>query len=208
MEHQLLKLNVNDHVEKKQGLSYLSWAWAWQEALKIDPTASFTVHTFDKQPYMNVNGTGMVWVSVSLGSRTRTCFLPVMDHRNKPIQNPDAFQVNTAIMRCMTKCLALHGLGLYIYAGEDLPEETVEKVEKVETLESKDIPNKEDLLFFAEKLLENLSMQDTEKALRGYWKANQEKIDELKNKMPELYKDVQAKFAAKKKAILEGAENE
>lgn len=151
----------------------------------------------------------MVWVSVSMGNRTRTCFLPVMDHRNKPITNPDAFQVNTAIMRCMTKCLALHGLGLYIYAGEDLPEEAVE-VERVEVekLESTDNPNKEDLLFFAEKLVENLSLQDTEKALRGYWKANQEKIDELKNKMPEVYKDVQGKFAAKKKAILEGAENE
>ena len=124
----LLELNVQDHVEKKNGLSYLSWAWAWAEALKADPSATFHVDTFQRAdgtsvPYMDINGTAMVWVRTTLFGKTMTCFLPVMDHRNKPIQNPDSFQVNTAIMRCMTKCLALHGLGLYIYAGEDLPEQ-------------------------------------------------------------------------------------
>jgi hypothetical protein len=124
----LLELNVQDHVEKKNGLTYLSWAWAWAEALKADPTATFHVDTFQRAdgttvPYMDINGTAMVWVRTTLFGKEMTCFLPVMDHRNKPIQNPDSFQVNTAIMRCMTKCLALHGLGLYIYAGEDLPEQ-------------------------------------------------------------------------------------
>lgn len=124
----LLELNVQDHVEKKNGLTYLSWAWAWAEALKADPTATFHVDTFQRAdgttiPYMDINGTGMVWVRVTMFGKEMSCFLPVMDHRNKPIQNPDSFQVNTAIMRCMTKCLALHGLGLYIYAGEDLPEQ-------------------------------------------------------------------------------------
>jgi hypothetical protein len=122
----LLKLNVQDHVEKKNGLTYLSWAWAWAEALKADPTATFHVDTFQRAdgttiPYMDINGTAMVWVRTTLFGKEMTCMLPVMDHRNKPIQNPDAFQVNTAIMRCMTKCLALHGLGLNLYAGEDLP---------------------------------------------------------------------------------------
>jgi len=124
----LLKLNVQDHVEKKNGLTYLSWAFAWAEALKADPTATFHVDTFQRAdattiPYMDINGTAMVWVRTTLFSKEMTCMLPVMDHRNKPIQNPDAFQVNTAIMRCLTKCLAMHGLGLYIYAGEDLPED-------------------------------------------------------------------------------------
>lgn len=124
----LLELNVQDHVEKKNGLTYLSWAWAWAEALKADPTATFHVDTFQRAdgttvPFMDINGTAMVWVRTTLFGKEMTCFLPVMDHRNKPIQNPDSFQVNTAIMRCMTKCLALHGLGLYIYAGEDLPEQ-------------------------------------------------------------------------------------
>ena len=119
----LLKKNVNDHVEKKNNLSYLSWAWAWAEALKADPTATFKVEMFDDKCYMDINGTGMVWVTVTMFNKPMTCQLPVMDYRNKPIPNPDAFAVNTAIMRCMTKALSLHGLGLYIYAGEDLPEE-------------------------------------------------------------------------------------
>jgi len=119
----LLKVNVNEHTEKKNNLTYLSWAWAWAEALKADSTATFDVQSFEGKPYMDVNGTGMVWVTVTMFGQPRTCMLPVMDYKNKPILNPDAFAVNTAIMRCMTKALALHGLGLYIYAGEDLPED-------------------------------------------------------------------------------------
>ena len=121
----LLKLNVNDHTEKKNGLTYLSWAWAWAEALKADPAATFEVKSFNYDgailPFMAMNGTAMVWVTVTMFGKPMTCFLPVMDHRNKAIVNPDAFQVNTAIMRCMTKALSLHGLGLYIYNGDDLP---------------------------------------------------------------------------------------
>ena len=119
----LLKKNVNEHVEKKNGLSYLSWAWAWAEALKADPKASFRVEMFDCKCYMEINGTAMVFVTVTMFDKPMTCQLPVMDYRNKAIPNPDAFAVNTAIMRCMTKALALHGLGLYLYSGEDVPEE-------------------------------------------------------------------------------------
>jgi len=128
----LLKIDCSGHVEKKNGLSYLSWAWAWTEALKADPAANFIVSTWTKddgttQCWMDVNGTAMVWVTVTMKGQARTCMLPVMDHRNKPIPEPDAFQINTAIMRCLTKALALHGLGLHIYAGEDLPESVEEK---------------------------------------------------------------------------------
>ena len=119
----LLKKNVNDHVEKKNGLSYLSWAWAWAEALKADPKASYKIEMFGDKCFMDINGTAMVFVTVTMFDKPMTCQLPVMDYRNKAIPNPDAFAVNTAIMRCMTKALSLHGLGLYIYAGEDLPEE-------------------------------------------------------------------------------------
>ena len=119
----LIKTNVNDHVEKKNGLSYLSWAWAWAEALKADPKATFKVEMFGDKCYMEINGTAMVWVTVTMFDKPMCCQLPVMDFRNKAIPNPDAFAVNTAIMRCMTKALSLHGLGLYIYAGEDLPEQ-------------------------------------------------------------------------------------
>jgi len=119
----LLTKNVNDHVEKKNGLSYLSWAWAWAEALKADADATYKVEMFDGKCFMDINGTAMVFVTVTMFKKPMTCQLPVMDYRNKAIPNPDAFAVNTAIMRCMTKALALHGLSLYIYAGEDLPQE-------------------------------------------------------------------------------------
>jgi hypothetical protein len=72
---------------------------------------------------MDINGTAMVFVTVTMFNKPMTCQLPVMDYRNKAIPKPDAFAVNTAIMRCMTKALALHGLGLYLYSGEDVPEE-------------------------------------------------------------------------------------
>ena len=124
----LLKLDVSKRIEKKNNLSYLSWAWAWAEALKADPTATFKVETFKRDQYTEEpcmtlpGGTALVWVTVTMFGKPMTCQLPVMNHKNQPIPNPDAFQVNTALMRCMTKALGLHGLGLYIYAGEDLPE--------------------------------------------------------------------------------------
>lgn len=122
----LLTVNVNDHTEKKNGLTYLSWAWAWAEVLKHDPEATWVCHTYGPQgseePCMRIGNSAMVHVSVTIKGLRRECMLPVMDHRNKAIQDPDAFAVNTAIMRCMTKAISMHGLGLYIYAGEDLPE--------------------------------------------------------------------------------------
>jgi hypothetical protein len=126
----LLKKDVNSHTEKKNNLTYLSWAWAWQEALKADPTATYKVEMFGDKCFMDINGTAMVFVTATMFGKPMTCQLPVMDYRNKAIPTPDAFAVNTAIMRCMTKALALHGLGLYIFAGEDLPEEG-DKSEKI-----------------------------------------------------------------------------
>ncbi len=127
----LLKLDVSRYIEKKNNLSYLSWAWAWSQALKADPAATFKVEMFDGKPYVDINGTGMVFVTVTIFGKAMTCQLPVMDYKNKAIPNPDAFAVNTAIMRCMAKALALHGLGLFIYAGEDLPEIDTGLVDKI-----------------------------------------------------------------------------
>jgi hypothetical protein len=125
----LLKINVNEHTEKKNNLTYLSWAWAWAEVLKIDPAATWEAHEWNGMPCMVLPDTSaMVKVSVTIKGDRKTCGLPVMDHRNKAIKNPDAFAVNTATMRCLAKAVSMHGLGLYIYAGEDLPEE--EKQEK------------------------------------------------------------------------------
>jgi hypothetical protein len=120
---ELLKINVNDHTERKGNLTYLSWAWAWAEVLKIDPTARYSVHEWNDMPVCYLkNGTAMVKVSVEIKGDIKTCLLPVMDNRNRSIVDPDSFAVNTAIMRCLTKCIALFGLGLYIFSGDDLPE--------------------------------------------------------------------------------------
>lgn len=125
---ELLSLNVNERTEKKNGLTYLSWAWAWAEVLKIDQAAEWEAVEYPMADgtlapcmYMQ-NGTAMVKTKVTIKGKTRSCMLPVMDHRNKAIAQPDSFAVNTAIMRCMTKAISMHGLGLYIYAGEDLPQ--------------------------------------------------------------------------------------
>lgn len=112
----LAGVNVNAHVEKKNGLSYLSWAWALDQLMRQDPQAEWEY----PEPKM-FGETMMVYCTVRAFGKSKTAHLPVMDYRNKPIPNPDAFQVNTAMQRCLVKAIALHGLGLYIYAGEDLP---------------------------------------------------------------------------------------
>jgi hypothetical protein len=212
----LLKLNVNDHVEKKQNLSYLSWAWAWAEALKADPAATFEVKLFDGKPYMDINGTGMVWVTVTMFGKPMTCFLPVMNHRNQPIQNPDSFQVNTAIMRCMTKGLALHGLGLYIYAGEDLPqaEETSPVIVKAITPDGTAMADVQvntgqadaNAQLFAEGMMTYTNHCTDVKGLNSYWKANQGQLDALKVSHPDLYGQVRNRFAELKKQLTEKSE--
>ena len=212
----LLKLNVNEHVEKKQNLSYLSWAWAWAEALKADPAATFEVKLFDGKAYMDINGTGMVWVTVTIFGKPMTCFLPVMNHRNQPIQNPDAFQVNTAIMRCMTKGLALHGLGLYIYAGEDLPqvEETTPVIVKAVTPDGTAMADVQvdtgqadaNAELFAEGMMTYTNHCTDVKGLNSYWKANQAQLDALKVSHPDLYGQVRNRFSELKKQLSEKSE--
>jgi hypothetical protein len=128
---QLRTVDVNAYIEKKNNLSYLSWAWAVDQLLQRDPTATWDYRTSgDGVPYVLIGQTAMVFCTVHAFGVSRTAQLPVMDHRNKPIPNPDSFQVNTAMQRCLAKAIALHGLGLYIYAGEDVPEEV--KPEKPE----------------------------------------------------------------------------
>jgi len=223
----LLELDVQKHVEKKNGLSYLSWAWAWAEALKADPTAKFHVDTFQRAdattvPYMDINGTAMVWVRTTLFGKEMTCFLPVMDHRNKPIPNPDAFQVNTAIMRCMTKCLALHGLGLNVYAGEDLPmvesePKTEEKPAKTEkppakaegepgkwqiTVKSKPDATPTDFInIVAEMAVVALEQAKSQADVMEIFKVNRSLFDKVKSIDADCHKDLMEAFKTKKDAL-------
>lgn len=115
---ELRKINVNEHTEKKGKFTYLSWSWAVDQLLQADPMA-----TWDYQSPMAFGDTLMVFCSVTAFGKTMTAQLPVLNAQNKAIANPDAFAVNTAMQRCLAKAIALHGLGMYIYAGEDIPDE-------------------------------------------------------------------------------------
>ena len=141
---ELYSIDVNDRVEKKKTggaeLSYLSWAWAWAEVKKKYPLAKYTIERYENNlPYVNDPVTGyMVFTTVTIEEVTHEMWLPVMDGTNKAMKSEayeyttkfgkkkveaaTMFDINKTIMRCLVKNLAMHGLGLYIYAGEDLPE--------------------------------------------------------------------------------------
>ena len=144
----LFEINVNDHIEKKKDLTYLSWPYAWAEVKKKYPNATYKIHLFgEKQlPYVFDESVGyMVFTDVTINDLTHTMWLPVMDSVNKTMKSTSytyntkfkkdilveaatMFDVNKAIMRCLVKNLAMFGLGLYIYSGEDLPEIETEKI--------------------------------------------------------------------------------
>ena len=122
---ELNSINVNDKVEKKAGLTYLSWSYAWGEVKKRHPEATYTVYeNKDGWNYFTDGRTCWVKTGVTVEGIEHIEYLPVMDYKNKsiPIDSVTSFDVNKTIQRSLTKAVARHGLGLYIYAGEDLPE--------------------------------------------------------------------------------------
>lgn len=119
-------INVNEHVEQKNGLTYLSWAWAWSKVKEKFPTAFYTIYENKDGLFYHTDGrTAWVKTGVTIDGLEHIEYLPVMDNRNRSIklEAVTSFDVNKAIQRSLTKACARHGLGLYIYAGEDLPEE-------------------------------------------------------------------------------------
>lgn len=122
----LSKINVSEKTERKNGFTYLSWAWAWGEVKKHFPDVSYTVYENAQGWNYHTDGrTAWVKVGVTIEGQEHIEMLPVMDFKNNsiPINNITSCNVNKAIQRALTKAIARHGLGLYIYAGEDLPEE-------------------------------------------------------------------------------------
>ena len=121
----LSKINVSDHTEKKNGLTYLSWAWAWAEVKKAYPNANYKIYEAPNGCIYWTDGkTAWVKVSVTIEDLEHIEYLPVMDNMNRsiPLERITSFDANKAVQRGLTKAAARHGLGLYIYAGEDLPE--------------------------------------------------------------------------------------
>ena len=232
----LLKLNVNEHTEKKNGLTYLSWAWAWAEALKADSSASFEIQMHEGKPYIEINDTAMVFVTVTMFGKPLTCFLPVMNGSNKPIsfegrtiqtrngpmtEKIDSFNVNTALMRCLTKCLAMHGMGLYIYAGEDLPEpeevaeeppKKVAKTSETIVLKKRTQPTEWDnsdasRQLFADQMIKYADHCTKIDDLNSYWMNNQLQLESLKQTHADLFKRVLEHFSTMKKTFTQGTAN-
>ena len=122
---ELNNINVNEKTEQKNGLTYLSWAWAWGELKKRHPDANYKVYENEQGwCYFTDGHTAWVKTSVIVNAIEHIEYLPIMDNRNKsiPLEQITSFEVNKSIQRSLTKAVARHGLGLYIYAGEDLPD--------------------------------------------------------------------------------------
>ena len=137
-------INVKDKTEKKNGLTYLSWAWAWGEVKKLHPDAVYTIYENKDGLFYHTDGkTCWVKTGVTVNGIEHIEYLPVMDHRNNsiPLEKVTSFEVNKTIQRSLTKAVARHGLGLYIYAGEDLPEGE-EKPKKEEAPKKAPVPSK------------------------------------------------------------------
>lgn len=137
----LNKIDVSSHTEDKNGLTYLSWAWAWSEVKKHYPMANYKVYENEQGwNYFTDGRTAWVKTGVTIEDLEHIEYLPVLDFRNKSIalEAITSFNVNTAIQRSLTKAIARHGLGLYIYAGEDLPENTYATWSKATAQNKKD----------------------------------------------------------------------
>jgi len=206
---EIASINVNEHVEKKQNLSYLSWAWAVDCLLRLDENATWEFA--DPEHY---GSTLMVFCSVTAFGRTRKAQLPVMDHRNKAIANPDAFQVNVAMQRCLAKAIALHGLGLYIYAGEDLPTDGDNIVMQTATVEEATVAAKAEpvddtseitvpetitgeaeavdfIVAICNEFIPAISSRD---GLRDFWKSNKSALSRVQTFSKPMYEMLEATF--------------
>ena len=162
---EIRKVNVNEHIEQKNGLNYLSWAWAVDQLLQLDSAATWSYG----EP-VRFGETLMVFCTVKAFGKEMTAQLPVMDFRNKAIANPDAMSVNTAMQRCLAKAIALHGLGLYIYTGEDIPQEDAVKKPEVEAPKQSIIPTAGAMDNMDEK--QKLFIDDCAKNITAHFEAN------------------------------------
>ena len=193
----LFSINVGNHIEKKNGLSYLSWPYAWAEVKKRFPDATYSVKLFGENnlPYVYDENTGyMVFTNVTINNLTHDMWLPVMDNFNKSMKSvkytyssnyrknacveaASMFDINKAIMRCLVKNLAMFGLGLYIYSGEDLPENESEKISNLHVKSLK-------------KLIENFENSDRllENILKNY------SVDKLENISEKQYLEILQKL--------------
>jgi hypothetical protein len=212
---EIAAINVNEHIEKKNNLSYLSWAWAVDTLMRHDEDASWE---YGELHYLQ-DHTVMVYCTVKAFGHTRTAQLPVMDYKNKSIPNPDAVQVNVTMQRALVKAIALHGLGLYIYAGEDLPMEVKQDAEEpvdAVTLNSVTVDATEQsvqkeiivpssaneaiavdwICSFVDEFIPSISSVEV---LRDFWKINKSVLTRVERFSSPMYVSLETNF--KKRAV-------
>lgn len=212
----LSKVDVSKHVEKKNGLSYLSWAWAWGVLMEHYPQAEYSFAGHELHP----DGSVTVHCDIVIGKCHRSMWLPVMDYKNNAIKNPCARKISDTRMRCLVKCISMFGLGHAIYAGEDVtaattPDEPLIDETPVKSVKKKvptkqgfnDIPNEEGAAEVAGKLLEfaNKFCSNTD-SLRKFWSENKQVIDILDSNYPKQYEVLKTGFT-ELKSKLEGDKN-
>ena len=176
---EIRKINVNQYIEQKNGLAYLSWSWAVDQLLQLDESASWE---YAEPKYFGE--TMMVFCTVHAFGKSRTAQLPVMDFKNRAIANPDAFSVNTAMQRCLAKAISLHGLGMYIYAGEDLPQGDIKSENLIKAPKQSITPTAGALdAFSADEidLLGNIAEEVTTLVKNGEVKIAHERCESLEN---------------------------
>ena len=192
----LSAIDCNSHTEQKNGFTYLSWAWAWKTLKELYPSARF-----EKQGVENLtDGSAMVavrvWIETEQGSVLEdvTEILPVLDYKNKAIANPNSFDINSAYQRCLVKCLAYMGLGMYIYQGESSNPDSAISVHAGDgTQEDFD---RTDLNSVAEVLITFMANRDLD-SLRQFWAMNKQPLEHLEQFDPTNYKRVLDAFKAK-----------
>ena len=205
----LASIDCTGKIEKKKfgatELTYLSWAWAWDTLKKIYPNSTYNKILFGDPERNNFikshvypctfdeNGWAFVMVDVTVEGHTITEMLNVMNSSNRPVRNPNSFEINTALQRCMVKCIAMHGLGNYIYRGEDIPNPDLET---------------DDGWDFAKKtLLTFLDDCKTYADTKNYWKTNEKSINKIKNNAPQVYEDILHEFKEYANKLKQSEEN-
>ena len=179
----LSKINVNEKTEKKNGLTYLSWAWAWSELKKHYPQAQYTIYeNIEGWNYFTDGRTGWVKTGVIVEDIEHIEYLPIMDYRNKSIsiENITSFDVNKTIQRSLTKAIGRHGLGCYIYAGEDLPESVETKIDPPKA-EPKKEPLTINKMIRESNLIDKINNCKTEQELKDLYNDNKDLVTKEMN---------------------------
>ena len=213
----LSKINVNEYVEKKGMFNYLSWAYAVQELLKKYPNATWGTETYErtykkdgvsvteKRPYMETPSGFYVSTWVEVDGIKRTFTHPVLDNRNRALMEVNSFQINTSQQRCLTKNIALFGLGLYIYAGEDLPQGMEEPEPEVSIHPAEgDAKEAKGYKLISEVFTTFIPECEDVATLRSFWGKNKNALEILKKGNKELYEKVLGNFTEHSETLKKG----